>query len=37
MFSGIKFDNIVPNTATNVKNIKVEDTKPTENIVNSFF
>ena len=36
IFSGMKFDNIVPNTATNVKNIKVEDTKPTENIVNSF-
>ena len=36
IFSGIKLDNIVPNTATNVKNINVEDTKPTENTVNSF-
>lgn len=35
-FSGIKLDNIVPNTATNVKNINVEDTSPTEKTVSSF-
>ena len=35
-FLGIKLDIIVPNTATIVKNISVEDTKPTEKNANFF-
>lgn len=33
----MKLDNMVPNTATTDKNIKVAETNPTEKIINSFF